>query len=151
MGIPPSERDLHHEKESVAKPRVLVAEDDAAVALTFEKLFKEEATAEIVSSGEEAIERLTTEGYIPYDLLIIDYGLSGKSTGFDVAQEFKQHSPTTYVLLLTGNRDIVRSHTTQQLAEIGIRKVIEKPFSVMDIFDLLETISSEKQLRETSA
>jgi CheY-like chemotaxis protein len=79
--------------------RILVADDDRVTCdLLKEVLEKEGYSVRTVLSGEDAIEQGKES---PSDLLICDIKMKGLD-GLDVLRAFKQFSPDTSVILITG-------------------------------------------------
>ena len=83
-----------------ANPRVLIVEDEQHLAdgLKF-NLDAEGYSAEVVDTGEAALERLTSSES-PFDLVILDVMLPGKD-GFAVVSELRAASQFVPVLILT--------------------------------------------------
>lgn len=84
-----------------ATHRVLIVEDELHLAdgLKF-NLDAEGYSAEIVETGEEALERLTVPSDPPFDLVILDVMLPGKD-GFTVVAELRAARQFVPVLILT--------------------------------------------------
>jgi DNA-binding response OmpR family regulator len=82
-------------------PRVLIVEDEQHLAdvLKF-NLDAEGYSAEVVDTGEAALERLTAPGGPPFDLVILDVMLPGKD-GFAVVTELRAAHQFVPVLILT--------------------------------------------------
>jgi DNA-binding response OmpR family regulator len=86
---------------SNAPPRVLIVEDEHHLAegLRF-NLEAEGYEAEVVDSGERALDRLLGDGRAPYDLVVLDVMLPGKD-GFTVVAELRAARQFVPVLMLT--------------------------------------------------
>ena len=84
-----------------ATPKVLIVEDEQHLAdgLRF-NLDAEGYAAEVVDSGEAALERLTGPAGVPFDLVILDVMLPGKD-GFAVVSELRAAHQYVPVLILT--------------------------------------------------
>ncbi len=82
-------------------PRVLIVEDEQHLAegLRF-NLEAEGYDAEVVDTGEAAIERLLTKPGPPFDLVVLDVMLPGKD-GFTVVSELREARQFVPVLILT--------------------------------------------------
>jgi DNA-binding response OmpR family regulator len=79
--------------------RILVAEDDAALAgFLSQRLQQEQFAVKVVDNGNEA-QRLVTDEY--YDLVILDLSLSG-ATGLEVLRHIRLKKPELPVLIVTG-------------------------------------------------
>lgn len=81
--------------------RILIVEDEQHLAdgLKF-NLDAEGYTAEVVDTGEAALERLTGPGRDSYDLVVLDVMLPGKD-GFAVVTELREAKRFVPVLILT--------------------------------------------------
>ena len=81
--------------------RVLIVEDELHLAegLRF-NLEAEGFEAEVVESGERALERLLGSNGAPFDLVVLDVMLPGKD-GFDVVSELRAQKQFVPVLMLT--------------------------------------------------
>ena len=87
----------------VSRPRVLVVDDEPAFA---------EAVAELLEeSGFEArpfsdpVEALRGTGADDYDVALLDLAMPGMS-GLDLAERVRERSPSTQVVILTGQSDL---------------------------------------------
>lgn len=81
--------------------RILIVEDEQHLAhgLKF-NLDAEGFAADVVDTGEAALERLLGKSRVPYDLVVLDVMLPGKD-GFTVAAELRQKQNFVPVLMLT--------------------------------------------------
>jgi two-component system, OmpR family, alkaline phosphatase synthesis response regulator PhoP len=81
--------------------RVLIVEDEPHLAegLRF-NLVAEGFEAEVVESGERALERLVGSNGVPFDLVVLDVMLPGKD-GFEVVSELRAQKQFVPVLMLT--------------------------------------------------
>ena len=84
-----------------AAARILIVEDEQHLAngLKF-NLEAEGYSAEVVDTGEAALERLTGPAREPYDLVVLDVMLPGKD-GFTVVSELRAAEQFVPVLILT--------------------------------------------------
>jgi DNA-binding response OmpR family regulator len=82
-------------------PRVLIVEDEQHLAegLRF-NLVAEGYEADVVDTGERALELLLGDGRAPYDLVVLDVMLPGKD-GFTVVSELRAARQFVPVLILT--------------------------------------------------
>jgi len=83
------------------QPRVLIVEDEQHLAegLRF-NLEAEGYDADVVETGEAALERLLVDGRQPYDVIVLDLMLPGKD-GFTVVSELRAAQQFVPVLILT--------------------------------------------------
>jgi len=103
--------------------KILIAEDDAAIALGLKLDLTHEGYApEIVTDGVEAIARATSS---PIDLLLLDV-MMPKKDGFDVCRELRAAGCRFPIILVTA-----RSQEAEVVMglELGADDYITKPFS----------------------
>lgn len=107
--------------------RILVAEDDAALAdFLSRRLRQEQFTVSVVGDGTEA-QRLAADQ--PYDLLILDLNLPG-AAGLDVLRSIRSKKPELPVLVVTGAAQVeerVRS------LDAGADDFLAKPFAFAEL------------------
>jgi DNA-binding response OmpR family regulator len=104
-------------------PRVLIAEDEPAIALTIEDdLTLEGYEVEVVSDGEAASRRAREGGF---DLVLLDVMLPNK-TGFDVCREVRKSGIAVPILMLTA-----RAQEADKVLglDLGADDYVTKPFS----------------------
>lgn len=107
--------------------RLLIAEDDAAIAESLMRSFRGAGYAvEWVADGESAEKAL---GAAQFDLLILDLGLPKKS-GLEVLQSLRRSGSRLPVLILTAVDDL--SHRVQGL-DSGADDYLRKPFEFAEL------------------
>lgn len=85
----------------MSNEKILVVEDDNNIRFFLEHLLaKEGYIATTVSSGEDALPLIQPDSF---DLAILDLNLGHGMSGMDVLACFRNQSPNTIVILLTGN------------------------------------------------
>ena len=108
--------------------RVLVVEDDRAIASVMERALREESYAvDVASDGIEG-EWLAAEN--PYDVIILDVMLPRKD-GFSVLKAIREAGNKTPVLMLTA-RDQVGDKVHG--LDLGADDYLTKPFSLDELF-----------------
>jgi CheY-like chemotaxis protein len=95
---PPGRRDLEDAPDSGSRGRLLVVEDEAAVARTMELLLGGRHEVDVARSAKEGLERARANGY---DVALIDLGLPDRS-GDQLALELRQLDPGLVLVLVTG-------------------------------------------------
>jgi DNA-binding response OmpR family regulator len=107
--------------------RILVVEDDSAIAFGLQlDLKKEGYGVEIESDGESALQRLRKESF---DLILLDVMLPGKD-GFEVCRELRRGGTKTPVIMLTAK---VQEAEKVLGLEIGADDYVTKPFSPREL------------------
>lgn len=110
-----------------AMAKILIIEDDVDLTTTLKTLLTyERHNVEVLHDGMEASTHLKL---YQYDLLIIDWGLPGKS-GLDVCREFRAGGGVTPVLMLTGKHEIENKIAG---LDSGADDYVTKPFHMQEI------------------
>lgn len=123
-----------------ATRKILVIDDDAVVAKSFDRVLKSKGYAVItVRSGEEALLKLKNERY---DVVFTDIRMPGMS-GIDVAEQVKKSQPWLPVVVITGY-GTVDNEVRAEAA--GVSGFLRKPLSP----EMIEA-STDKALQETDA
>ena len=112
-------------------PRILLVDDEPVVlGVTASILHRSSFMVTQVRSGEEALDKLQVE---PFDLVVTDYRMAGKS-GADVAVAARQTSPTTPVILMTGRIDDVPGWMRRGDMALPI---VRKPFLMTELLQVV--------------
>lgn len=107
--------------------RVLLVEDDENLGQTlFERLSSEGYQVHLSQSAEEALQELKAS---PFDLLILDVGLPGKS-GFELAKEIRKKQIHSAIIFLTAQGT---PEDRIQGLELGAEDYIVKPFHLKEL------------------
>jgi DNA-binding response OmpR family regulator len=108
-------------------PRILIVEDDPAIAVALEDDLRLEGYAvELATDGEIAVKR-AREGR--FDLVLLDVMLP-KKDGFDVCRELRRSGVDSKILLLTART----SETDKVLGlDIGADDYVTKPYSPKEL------------------
>jgi DNA-binding response OmpR family regulator len=127
--------------------RILVVEDEQHLAdgLRF-NLEAEGYQVEVVETGEEALELLTTQS-IPFDVLILDVMLPGRD-GFGVMADLRQASRFIPTLMLTA-----RGHPDDILKgfEAGADDYLPKPFELTILLARIHGLLRRRQWLQASS
>jgi len=124
------------EHVSVARPHVLLVEDDAAVRGATEMLLK---VAGYRVTAAASVTRAITEAreHRSFDLLITDYHLGGSETGMDVITAVRlEMGPELKALLVTGDT----SSAVKELAHDANTRIASKPINADDFLSLIEAL-----------
>jgi DNA-binding response OmpR family regulator len=107
--------------------RILVAEDDAALAdFLSQRLRQEQFAVRVVGDGTEA-HRLAVNQ--PYDLLILDLNLPGAAV-LDVLRRIRSKKPELPVLVVTGAAQV---EERVQSLDAGADDFLAKPFAFAEL------------------
>jgi DNA-binding response OmpR family regulator len=127
--------------------RVLVLEDDWELSAVIERVLRSiDSTLSLdwATSAEDAIEHLKTNlqngSFPPYDLIVADIFLDGKSTGIDFWRTCQELFPETPVLI-TSALSLDRFFTTVGRQCIS-PPYLQKPFSINECKNMFESMLS---------
>ncbi len=128
------------------KPRILIVDDEPDICKALEFLLKrEDYDVASVNCGEDAIEKLKTEGF---DVVLTDLRM-GKVDGMMVLEKAKEISPDTPVVIMTAFASIESAIDAMRM---GAADYIVKPFLNEEIKITLRKIIEQKRiLRENIA
>jgi CheY-like chemotaxis protein len=111
------------------KKRVLLVEDDRNVALVIKDCLADldaVSEVELVTSGEEALQRMTQHDW---DLVLTDHCMPG-ITGLELIESLKPLSPATRTILIT-------AYDTDELEQaarrLNVYRYMTKPFALGDL------------------
>jgi len=118
--------------------RILVAEDDAAVA----RLYAAHAHARghavtVARDGPQALRAASGE---PPDLILLDVGMPALD-GRDVLQRLKADPRTAAIPVLVVSAYGADQHMRDQLVELGASDVLEKPVDLQRAFEIAERLA----------
>ena len=111
----------------ISRVRILIVEDDAALASGIARILEGEGHAvDVISKGEEAVSVAKHERF---DLLILDIGLPGID-GFEVLRRLRAAGDRTPVLVLTA-RDALDDRVRG--LDLGADDYLAKPFAMPEL------------------
>ena len=120
--------------------KILLVEDEPGLVLTLTDRLESEGY--VVDSAREGGEALKKAADGPYDLILLDVMLPGKS-GFDVCRELRSRGSSTPILFLTARGEVADKVVGLKL---GGDDYLTKPFDMMEL-----TARVEALLRRASA
>jgi DNA-binding response OmpR family regulator len=108
-------------------PKILIVEDDQNLSLMLQSALKaEHFVVDLVTTGEEAVERLS---FYSYDLAIIDWILPGLS-GLDVCRQYREKGGLIPILILTGKSKV---REIRAGLDSGSDDYLTKPFDMEEL------------------
>ncbi|HEY9788098.1 MAG TPA: response regulator transcription factor [Candidatus Obscuribacterales bacterium] len=109
-------------------PKVLLVEDDCSLGAELQEWLEEMdgLTVEVVNTGEDALQLLTSFGF---DLVILDWGLPGLS-GMEVLRQFRKGGGETPILFLTARNSI---DDKESGLDSGADDYLPKPFEIREL------------------
>jgi DNA-binding NtrC family response regulator len=121
---------------SDGKKYLLVVDDQINLLTTLKFIFEDSGfEVTMVSSGIQAIEKIKE---INYDLALLDINMP-EMDGLDTFREIKKTSPSTAVVMMTGNKENMQ---VKKCLEEGAITVVYKPFSVNKLIELMGEVMS---------
>jgi CheY-like chemotaxis protein len=122
--------------------RILLAEDeDVLRMLVLDTLEDEGYTIDEATDGDEAYQKImNTE----YDLVLLDYMMPGM-TGIEVIEKVRQHPDKQHlkIMMLTAKS---QQSDRERAEEIGANYFFSKPFSPLELIDVVGGILSDHQV-----
>ena len=122
--------------------RILIADDQesivAMVSRTLEKVFGCEVS--VVSSGDEAISRLSEE---PFDVFLTDMRMPGIH-GLDLIERVTAEWPAMHVVAMTGYPS---EFPYVEVVEVGAKDFLNKPFHAAELIAKLMRVLDERRMR----
>ena len=117
---------------------ILVVDDDTTMLELIRHILEREGiVAHCVSSGAEALEKIT-QG--TYSLMITDYNMPGLD-GLELARKGQELAPQMPIIMNTGDL----SPSLARLArEIGIAKVMSKPYLPRDMMESIRAVMGHR-------
>lgn len=131
--------------------KILILEDDFAVAKMLSNVFSDENRCVISSKYEVAKSYLNTS----FDVLLIDILLKGDDkTGLDFAREYKKLYPNATIIAMSAyehykiQKDVIDYFFTKPLDIDELKRIVEiqKTFSIKKIADQVEKLNSNMEL-----
>ena len=122
--------------------RILLVEDDPALADTTSRAFKAQGWAVDWSARGEPVPASVKQD--PYDLVVLDIGLAGID-GFETLRRLRAQGSTTPVLMLTA-RDAVEDRVRG--LESGADDYLVKPFAIAELVARARVLSRRAQARQ---
>ncbi|EHR73378.1 response regulator with CheY-like receiver domain and winged-helix DNA-binding domain [Burkholderiales bacterium JOSHI_001] len=122
--------------------RILLVEDDPALADTTTRAFKAQGWAVDWSARGEPVPASVKQD--PYDLVVLDIGLAGID-GFETLRRLRAQGSTTPVLMLTA-RDAVEDRVRG--LESGADDYLVKPFAIAELVARARVLSRRHQSRQ---
>ncbi len=112
--------------------KILVADDEAMMRNLILKILETQGyQVTVVSSANEALEKLKTENY---DLLMTDVKMPGM-TGFDLLKQVKAEWPGMAVIIMTGYGD---AYSVKEALLLGADEYLSKPFKSQEVTMIVE-------------
>jgi DNA-binding response OmpR family regulator len=116
-------------------PRVLVVEDDDAIAQVLQRSLRMEGyEVRVADDGPSALEAV--HGFLP-DLMILDLGLPGEMDGLEVSRQLRRAEDDVPILVLTA-RDAVESRV--EGLDSGADDYLVKPFERQELLARLRAL-----------
>jgi DNA-binding response OmpR family regulator len=117
---------------------ILLAEDEALIALSIEQALKDGGFAvHIVESGDAAIAAIEA-GDHPFAGLITDVRLGDGPDGWDVARRAREAHPSLPVVYMTG--DSAAEHSARGVPD---SLMVQKPFAAAQIVTAIATLLNQ--------
>jgi two-component system, OmpR family, response regulator len=128
------------------KIHTLVVDDEPGIRFFVEEtLHRSGHDVTTVNSGEEALKTLRDT---PFDMVILDLQLGGKTDGIKVLEAIRWRWPETCVIIFTAHGSL---DTALQAIDQGIEKYVEKPLSPPELRQVVEEVLDTREKTRSSA
>ena len=125
--------------------RVLLVDDDKMILKGMSRLLDIlQQDCVNAPSGKEALQVIDHQ---PVDLVISDIQMP-RMNGFQLAHAIGQVKPDLPVVLITG---CIWNDLEERAAEVGVRKILRKPFKFNDLLEIITEIEDNNRKHETDA
>lgn len=117
--------------------RMFIVEDDTEIQDSITLALKELGFAyevEKIPNGKVALEKLA-KGDVP-DIILLDL-MMPQVSGYTLLEQMHQQGLHTACSIIVMSADVLTSH---QMARLGVKAFLTKPFSVNDLQHVLETL-----------
>ncbi len=128
---------------SAAGSRILLAEDEEAIAeLTEELLSSEGYDVTVTANGDAAFEAFqqAEATQTPYDLVITDVNMPGRN-GFQLLSDIRAQRPDLKAIICTGD---ILSEESQQLSDSEDCLLLEKPYTIDSLLSAIASHLSDR-------
>ena len=129
-------------------PKILIADDEPSLRLLVKATLSSNKSFELIEAcdGNEALSKSQTE--LP-DILLLDVMMPGLS-GFEVCERLKNDSKTKKIIIIMLTAKGQQSDRDWAIS-VGTNYFLTKPFSPIELFNLIEKIlSSDKEAKSTN-
>jgi len=125
------------------KIHTLVVDDEPGVRFFVEEtLHRSGHDVTTAKSGEDALNNLRDT---PFDLVVLDLKLGGRTDGMKVLEAIRWRWPETSVIILTAHASL---DTAMQAIDQGIEKYVQKPISPKELRLVVEEVLSLKKNKD---
>ena len=135
---------MSRKNSSASAQRILIVDDEADVAYSFQRVLAEEPVEVVgVTSGLEGLKRLKKEAY---DLVLLDVRI-GTEHGIEIFRQIRKEHPKQLVIVMTAHGT---AQTAIEAMKLGAFDYILKPFDVPELLSILrralQTAASMREL-----
>lgn len=126
-------------------PKILIADDEPSLRLLVRATLSANKSFELIeaSDGNEALSKAQLE--LP-DLILLDVMMPGLS-GFDVCEKLKNDTSTKKIIIIMLTAKGQQSDRDWAIS-VGTDYFLTKPFSPIELFNLIEKILSKTKIEE---
>jgi DNA-binding NtrC family response regulator len=119
---------------------ILVVDDDRQVLELLKLMLQREGVVvHCVESGEEALEKITER---TFSLMITDLNMPGLD-GLELSRKGREIAPQMPIIMNTGD---ISPKITRQAMEIGISKILAKPFHPNEMRETIRDLLGKRSV-----
>lgn len=128
-------------------PKILIADDEPSLRLLVKATLSANKSYELIEAvdGTEALKKSQEESP---DLLLLDVMMPGLS-GFEVCEQLKNSDDTKNIIIIMLTAKGQQSDRDWAIS-VGTDYFLTKPFSPIELFNLIEKILKEKETAKSS-
>ena len=109
----------------MAKPLILIVDDDPTIRVAMDRWFKVRGfDTDVAEDGVEAVEKCRNNYY---DVVTMDLEMP-RMNGIDAIRIIKQDVPNIPIIVLTGY-----ARNADQLQNMGVERILTKPLRMMEL------------------
>ena len=120
----------------MARPRILVADDEEGIRESLKLILSGQYDVTFSADGEETLSKLTRERF---SLALLDIKMP-KLDGLEIMRRLKQQQIQTPVLILTAYQSV---ELAKEAIKLGARDYLPKPFDREQILEAVRSVIAE--------
>ncbi len=129
----------------MAVPKVLVVDDDRESRDLLREVL--EANGYLVEAVEDSFSaRRELDGGNTYQVIVADLRMPGES-GIDLVRDLRRKNTSHHIVLMSS---FISESERQQAAELGVDAMLDKPFRLSELVDLLARVTGESSMSVSS-
>jgi DNA-binding response OmpR family regulator len=135
---------LVKDSSAVTNPRVLVIDDNKDITEMLKDFFElENIECKIVNDGKEGLDEILKE-HMYYNFILLDLTMP-EFSGWDIFKKLKDKNLLPSINLVIFTASSKTANEINELLKEGVRYVLKKPFSLVEILKIVEKLIVNKK------